>query len=297
MSVAHAQRTYADSGAEFLESAAGKLLTSIERQAREMLETAQAEAAEIARVAEEEALKLLGEASRTMSDAEKLLDEADRMKTKLKRRYSRAFRGRRNAGTTTQDGIEKLCRLYGDQQAKLERVGAARLADIQLWVHDQNEALAFYTQKLGMEVRADVTFAEMGDFRWLAVGPIGEPDVAIVLMSFPGPPVMDPRAAERVQALMSSGFAGTIVLATDDCHAAYEELKARGVEFIEPPQESHHGVDSSFRDPSGNHIRLTQMLGDGSLSRHPRARRARQASRFRFRRADRLSSGTPGTPA
>lgn len=295
MSVAHPQRTHADSGAEFLESAASKLLTSVERQAREMVDVAQAEAAEIARAAEEEALKLLGEASRTMSEAEKLLDEADRMKTKLKRRHGRAFRGRRNAGTTTQDGIEKLRRLYVDQQTKLERVGAARLADIQLWVHDQDEALAFYTQKLGMEVRADVTFAEMGDFRWLAVGPIGEPDVAIVLMAFPVPPVMDPRAAERVQALMSSGFAGTIVLATDDCHAAYEELKGRGVEFIEPPQERHHEVDSSFRDPSGNHIRLTQMVGDETLSRQPRARR--QASRFRFRRGDRLTSGTPGTPA
>ena len=66
------------------------------------------------------------------------------------------------------------------------------IGNVQLWVHDQDEALAFYTDKLGMEVRADVTVAEMGNFRWLAVGPAQQPDVAIVLMAIPGPPVMDP---------------------------------------------------------------------------------------------------------
>jgi catechol 2,3-dioxygenase-like lactoylglutathione lyase family enzyme len=66
-----------------------------------------------------------------------------------------------------------------------------RIANAQLWVHDQDEALAFYTQKVGMEVRADATLPEL-DFRWLTVGPAGQPDVAIVLMAIPGPPVMDP---------------------------------------------------------------------------------------------------------
>ena len=61
-----------------------------------------------------------------------------------------------------------------------------RIANAQLWVHDQEEALAFYTQKLGMEVRADVTLPEMGDFRWLTVGPAGQDDVSIVLMAIPG---------------------------------------------------------------------------------------------------------------
>ncbi len=134
-----------------------------------------------------------------------------------------------------------------------------RLANAQLWVHDQDEALAFYTQKLGMEVRADVTLAEMGNFRWLAVGPAGQPDIAIVLMAIPGQPVMDGETAEQVQKLMAKGFAGTIFLTTEDCHAAYEELKDRGVEFTEQPEERPYGIDSAFRDPSGNSIRLTQV--------------------------------------
>ncbi len=133
-----------------------------------------------------------------------------------------------------------------------------KLANAQLWVHDQDEALAFYTQRLGMEVRADATLPEMG-FRWLTVGPPNQPDIAIVLMAIPGPPVMDPESAEQVADLVGKGYAGTIFLTTDDCHAAYEELRARGVEFTEPPEERPYGIDSSFRDPSGNAIRLTEV--------------------------------------
>jgi predicted enzyme related to lactoylglutathione lyase len=134
-----------------------------------------------------------------------------------------------------------------------------RIANAQLWVHDQDEALAFYTEKLGMEVRSDVTLPEMGDFRWLTVAPAGQPDVAIVLMAIPGPPVMDTETADEVENLMAKGFAGTIFLTTDDCQAAYEELKGRGVEFVEEPEERPYGIDSAFRDPSGNHFRLTQV--------------------------------------
>src|SRR3954469_10743207 len=134
-----------------------------------------------------------------------------------------------------------------------------RLANTQLWVHDQDEALAFYTDKLGMEVRADVTLPEMGDFRWLTVGPAGQPDFSIVLMAIPGPPVMDAETAEQVRSLMAKGFAGTIFLTTDDVRADYEELKRRGVEFTEEPEERPYGVDCGFRDPSGNSFRLTQV--------------------------------------
>ena len=134
-----------------------------------------------------------------------------------------------------------------------------RIANAQLWVHDQDEALAFYTQKLGMEVRSDVTLAEMGDFRWLTVGPPGQEDFAIVLMAIPGPPVMDAESHEQVETLMAKGFAGTVFLATDDCQASYEELSARGVEFSEPPEERPYGIDSGLRDPSGNALRLTQV--------------------------------------
>jgi catechol 2,3-dioxygenase-like lactoylglutathione lyase family enzyme len=134
-----------------------------------------------------------------------------------------------------------------------------RIANAQLWVHDQDEALAFYTQKLGMEVRADVTLPEMGNFRWLTVGPVGQDDFAIVLMAIPGPPMADAETAEQVRTLMAKGFAGTVFLTTDDCQASYEELRARGVEFSETPEERPYGIDSGFHDPSGNSFRLTQV--------------------------------------
>src|SRR4051812_41215584 len=134
-----------------------------------------------------------------------------------------------------------------------------KLSTAQLWVHDQDEALAFYTQKLGMEVRSDVTLAEMGNFRWLTVGPPSQPDIAIVLMAIPGPPLMDPQTTEQVEDLVAKGFAGTVFFTTDDCRASYEELLARGVEFTDLPEERPYGIDSGFRDPSGNAIRLTQV--------------------------------------
>jgi uncharacterized glyoxalase superfamily protein PhnB len=133
------------------------------------------------------------------------------------------------------------------------------IGSVQLWVHDQDEALAFWTQKVGMEVRSDVTLPEMGNFRWLAVGPPGEQDVTIVLMAIPGPPVMDETTADQVRELMGKGFAGTVFLTTDDCRASYEELRSRGVEFSEPPEDRPYGIDSGFRDPSGNSVRLTQV--------------------------------------
>jgi predicted enzyme related to lactoylglutathione lyase len=135
-----------------------------------------------------------------------------------------------------------------------------KIAFAQLWVNDQEEALHFYTRNLGWEVRADVTMAELGDFRWLAVGPVGQEDVSVVLMAVPGPPVFEPETAEAIRDLTAKGAAGTIFLTTDDCQAAYEELKGRGVEFVDTPEERPYGIDASFRDPSGNHIRLTQVV-------------------------------------
>jgi uncharacterized glyoxalase superfamily protein PhnB len=134
-----------------------------------------------------------------------------------------------------------------------------RIGTTQLWVHDQDEALAFWRDKVGLEVRSDVTLPQMGDFRWLTVGPPGQDDIAIVLMAIPGPPVMDEATADQVRDLVSKGFAGTVFLTTDDCQASYEELRARGVEFTEAPEERPYGIDSGFRDPSGNSIRLTQV--------------------------------------
>jgi uncharacterized glyoxalase superfamily protein PhnB len=133
-----------------------------------------------------------------------------------------------------------------------------KISTAQLWVHDQDEALAFYTQKLGMEVRSDVTLPEMGDFRWLTVSPRGQEDVAITLMAIPGPPVMDAATGDQVRDLMGKGFAGTVFLTTDDAHASYAELKGRGVEFSEEPEERPYGIDMGIRDPSGNSLRLTE---------------------------------------
>jgi catechol 2,3-dioxygenase-like lactoylglutathione lyase family enzyme len=134
-----------------------------------------------------------------------------------------------------------------------------RIANAQLWVTDQDEALEFYTKKLGMEVRSDVTLPELGNFRWLTVGPADQSDFAITLMAIPGPPVMDEETAEQVRNLVAKGFAGTVFLTTDDVRADYEELKARGVEFTEEPEERPYGIDTGFRDPSGNALRLTQV--------------------------------------
>ena len=133
-----------------------------------------------------------------------------------------------------------------------------KIANAQLWVHDQDEALAFYTDKLGWEVEVDVTMPEMGDFRWLTVKPADQ-DFSVVLMAIPGPPVMDADTAEQVRELMGKGFAGTVFLTTDDVHASYKELTARGLEFTEQPEERPYGIDSAFRDPSGNAFRLTQV--------------------------------------
>ena len=133
-----------------------------------------------------------------------------------------------------------------------------QLTAVNVWVQDQDEALAFYTEKLGMEVRDDVTVPEYGDFRWLTVGPPGQPEVALALMAVPGPPVFDADTAEQVKTLTAKGAAGGLFFSTDDCQASYEELKSRGVEFSEEPSERPYGMDAAFRDPSGNQIRMAQ---------------------------------------
>jgi predicted enzyme related to lactoylglutathione lyase len=134
-----------------------------------------------------------------------------------------------------------------------------KIANAQLWVQDQEEALAFWTEKVGFEVRADVTMPEMGDFRWLTVGPPGQEDVSVVLMTIPGEPMVDKVTQTQISDLAAKGFAGTVFLTTDDCRADYERLVARGVEFSEAPEERPYGIDAGFRDPSGNAIRLTQV--------------------------------------
>jgi catechol 2,3-dioxygenase-like lactoylglutathione lyase family enzyme len=132
-----------------------------------------------------------------------------------------------------------------------------QLANVQVWVHDQDEALAFYTEKLGLELREDVTVPEMGNFRWLSVGVPGQ-DVAITLMAVPGPPVFDEDTRAQIHALLAKGASGGLFFTTDDCRGTYEELKGRGVEFTQEPTEQPYGVDAGLRDPSGNQFRMVQ---------------------------------------
>jgi len=134
-----------------------------------------------------------------------------------------------------------------------------KIANAQFWVHDQDAALAFYTKTLGWEVRADVTMVAW-NFRWLCVGPVGQDGVGLVLMPVPGPPMLDAAAGAQLAELVAKGAGGTLFLETDDCQAEYDELSSRGVVFNDPPTPQAYGIDTSFRDPSGNNVRLTQVL-------------------------------------
>jgi predicted enzyme related to lactoylglutathione lyase len=132
------------------------------------------------------------------------------------------------------------------------------LSNVQVWVHDQDEALAFYTEKLGMEVREDVTVPEMGNFRWLSVGLPGQGDVSIALLSIPGPPVFEEETRQQILSLLSKGASGGLFFAADDVQKTYEEMQSRGVEFTQEPTQQPYGIDAGFRDVSGNHFRMAQ---------------------------------------
>jgi predicted enzyme related to lactoylglutathione lyase len=134
-----------------------------------------------------------------------------------------------------------------------------KIANAQFWVHDQDESLDYYTKVLGWEVRSDVSM-EAWNFRWLVVGPPGQSDIGLVLMPVPGPPMLDAEASAALSELVAKGAGGTLFLETEDCQKSYDELSRRGVAFNDPPTAQPYGIDTSFRDPSGNNIRLTQVL-------------------------------------
>jgi len=130
-----------------------------------------------------------------------------------------------------------------------------RLSHAGVWVLDQDEALEFYTQKLGFEVRTD---ARMDNgFRWLTVGPKDDPDFELML-SHPGPPMVDEESAAAIRALVAKGALGGGVFEADDCRKTYEELSERGVTFLQEPAERPYGVEALFRDNSGNWFSLTE---------------------------------------
>jgi catechol 2,3-dioxygenase-like lactoylglutathione lyase family enzyme len=131
------------------------------------------------------------------------------------------------------------------------------ISHVCLFVRDQDEALSFYTDKLGFEVRADVTLGE--EFRWVSVGPPEQPDMQLALLRADVGP-FDAAIVAQIQSLTAAGAMNGVILDTDDCRARYDELLARGVEFTEEPSERPYGIDAGFRDPSGNSFRLVQPL-------------------------------------
>jgi catechol 2,3-dioxygenase-like lactoylglutathione lyase family enzyme len=124
-----------------------------------------------------------------------------------------------------------------------------------VYVTDQDRARAFYTEKLGLEVRDD---ARMGDFRWLTVAPKTQPDACIVLMLIAPGPMMTQEQADQLRGLVEAGVLGGGVLQTDDCRRDHEELAARGVQFVRGPKELPYGIEALMRDDSGNFYSLTQ---------------------------------------
>ncbi len=117
-----------------------------------------------------------------------------------------------------------------------------------LYVRDQDEALAFYVEKLGFRVHTDV---KNGNYRWLTVQHPEQPSFQLGLF-VPGPPVHDAATAQALKALVAKGAMPPLVLVVDDCRAAHEQMLARGVEFTQEPMERYGAVDAGFRDPSGN---------------------------------------------
>jgi catechol 2,3-dioxygenase-like lactoylglutathione lyase family enzyme len=125
----------------------------------------------------------------------------------------------------------------------------------QIYVLDQDEALDFYVNKLGLEVKTDV---DLGFMRWLTVCVPGHPEREI-LLERPGAPAMDDATAEQVRELVAKGaIGGWVGFVTDDCRKTYEELSAKGVEFTDGPNDQPYGIDAGIRDPFGNKLRFVQ---------------------------------------
>jgi catechol 2,3-dioxygenase-like lactoylglutathione lyase family enzyme len=133
------------------------------------------------------------------------------------------------------------------------------ISHVNVWVHDQDEAKAFYTEKLDFEERQDVTLEEFGGYRWLTVGPQGQPDVNVIL-SVPNPPAVDPETVKPLLELVAKGTLGPGILRSEDCRATCKELESRGVELTQQPDERFYGIDAAIRDPSGNEWRIVQPL-------------------------------------
>jgi catechol 2,3-dioxygenase-like lactoylglutathione lyase family enzyme len=134
----------------------------------------------------------------------------------------------------------------------------SRMSHTTIFVLNQQDALEFYTQKLGFEVRMDQTMD--GGFRWLTVGPRTQPDLEIILMEVKPGPMMDEATAQQFRTLIEKGRMGAGVFQTSDCRKTYEELKAKGVQFLSPPQDRFYGIEAILKDNSGNWFSMTQPV-------------------------------------
>ena len=130
------------------------------------------------------------------------------------------------------------------------------LSHVGVWVHDQDEAKKFYTEKLGFEVREDVTLPELGGYRWLTVGAPGQPELSFAL-NVPGPP-FDAELNDGIKKLMAAGVLSGLFFTVDDCKATAESLKGRGVTLDQEPTQVPYGIEAVLHDPSGNSIRVVQ---------------------------------------
>jgi catechol 2,3-dioxygenase-like lactoylglutathione lyase family enzyme len=131
-----------------------------------------------------------------------------------------------------------------------------RLSVATIWVTDQNEALRFYTEKLGFEIRADITNR---DYRWLTVGLKGQPDLEFHLEAVKPGVLFTQEEADQLTKLVETGKIGSGPWKTDDCQKTYETLKARGVDFVQPPTDRPYGtIEAIFKDNSGNIMVLSQ---------------------------------------
>jgi catechol 2,3-dioxygenase-like lactoylglutathione lyase family enzyme len=130
-----------------------------------------------------------------------------------------------------------------------------RLSHSSIYVFDQDAARDFYVNKLGFEIRMDQSMDN--GFRWLTVSPKGQPDLQLILMQVDGPNIQ-PDVAGTLKSLMEEGRLSGGVLQVDDCRATYEELKAKGVEFLSPPADRFYGIECVLKDNSGNWFSMTQ---------------------------------------
>ena len=131
-----------------------------------------------------------------------------------------------------------------------------RMSHTAIFVPDQDQAKDFYVGKLGFEVKTDASMPN--GFRWLTVSPKGQPDLEIILMKIASGPKLQEEDVAAIKALVKKGAFGAGVFDTADCRKTYEELKARGVEFLAPPKEEFYGIQAVFRDPFGNWFSLTE---------------------------------------